>query len=595
MSQPSASAALRQQQLHSPAASTNAALSCVIMDAERSAACSPQSQPSSSRGLGIAPGAMGVGLGIPPMGVSMVGVGNALLPLSMPVRDPLGAVGAEPSNHQFHHHHSLQKQQLQLQHKYQHQQQQQQQQQAVAQPAAGVLNFELDPTVKRAEMDLDNGIPFQQAQLQSQFQPLPGPGTLPFHPNQSFGSFSSLEMHSLSNRSSSSTVNSSFSGLTGISGSLSLPLSADALLDEFKFPESKSSSSGGPNSPIISAGSSKHQAASFANTGASGSGGSNAQYSEEYLTDTRRTSVVSETSSLSHQFHNFNFFSSPALALGLASQEQQQAALQQLRRQSMTLAANARRSSITLQATQQPTISKKQRHASASLSALDKPDLSFLRSAPTSVPAVVHSTSAIIPMPHHHQQYSHQQNTSQQHHQNTGDDVTYPPLDSSQNVSVIGTSLRPTHIHLNAAPLVTTFNGVFSTSPTSSPSPRTPSNSIGQPGDGDWSPSGEASVKRTKSSKLKVSASAPALKGSNSNSGGEGSSADSNGGVVNRPRDFLCNVCGNRFLRKQDLNRHDATHAKTKPFTCPLGCGTCFGRSDALTRHLRSRKCSGVH
>ncbi|KAJ3208260.1 hypothetical protein HDU82_002715 [Entophlyctis luteolus] len=527
MSQPSASAALRQQQLHSPAASTNAALSCVIMDAERSAACSPQSQPSSSRGLGIAPGAMGVGLGIPPMGVSMVGVGNALLPLSMPVRDPLGAVGAEPSNHQFHHHHSLQKQQLQLQHKYQHQQQQQQQQQAVAQPAAGVLNFELDPTVKRAEMDLDNGIPFQQAQLQSQFQPLPGPGTLPFHPNQSFGSFSSLEMHSLSNRSSSSTVNSSFSGLTGISGSLSLPLSADALLDEFKFPESKSSSS--------------------------------------------------------------------ALALGLASQEQQQAALQQLRRQSMTLAANARRSSITLQATQQPTISKKQRHASASLSALDKPDLSFLRSAPTSVPAVVHSTSAIIPMPHHHQQYSHQQNTSQQHHQNTGDDVSYPPLDSSQNVSVIGTSLRPTHIHLNAAPLVTTFNGVFSTSPTSSPSPRTPSNSIGQPGDGDWSPSGEASVKRTKSSKLKVSASAPALKGSNSNSGGEGSSADSNGGVVNRPRDFLCNVCGNRFLRKQDLNRHDATHAKTKPFTCPLGCGTCFGRSDALTRHLRSRKCSGVH
>ncbi|ORY48023.1 hypothetical protein BCR33DRAFT_714473 [Rhizoclosmatium globosum] len=61
-----------------------------------------------------------------------------------------------------------------------------------------------------------------------------------------------------------------------------------------------------------------------------------------------------------------------------------------------------------------------------------------------------------------------------------------------------------------------------------------------------------------------------------------------------RPRDYVCATCLNRFLRRQDLNRHEVTHQKTKGFSCPLGCGTMFGRSDALTRHLRMKKCSGV-
>ncbi|KAI9352935.1 hypothetical protein BDR26DRAFT_209175 [Obelidium mucronatum] len=66
-------------------------------------------------------------------------------------------------------------------------------------------------------------------------------------------------------------------------------------------------------------------------------------------------------------------------------------------------------------------------------------------------------------------------------------------------------------------------------------------------------------------------------------------------GSDNRPRDFICATCHNRFLRRQDLNRHEVTHNRTKQFTCPLGCGTNFGRSDALTRHLKMKKCSGAN
>ncbi|KAJ3265739.1 hypothetical protein HDU77_004006 [Chytriomyces hyalinus] len=61
-----------------------------------------------------------------------------------------------------------------------------------------------------------------------------------------------------------------------------------------------------------------------------------------------------------------------------------------------------------------------------------------------------------------------------------------------------------------------------------------------------------------------------------------------------RPRDFFCEVCRNRFLRRQDLARHSVTHSKTKAHVCPLGCGTSFGRSDALTRHLKTKRCSGA-
>ncbi|KAJ3066131.1 hypothetical protein HDU98_010544, partial [Podochytrium sp. JEL0797] len=51
----------------------------------------------------------------------------------------------------------------------------------------------------------------------------------------------------------------------------------------------------------------------------------------------------------------------------------------------------------------------------------------------------------------------------------------------------------------------------------------------------------------------------------------------------NRPRDFQCVVCRKWFLRRQDLRRHEVTHSKLKAFQCPLGCGTSFGRSDALS------------
>ncbi|KAI8609313.1 hypothetical protein BC830DRAFT_1054882, partial [Chytriomyces sp. MP71] len=50
-------------------------------------------------------------------------------------------------------------------------------------------------------------------------------------------------------------------------------------------------------------------------------------------------------------------------------------------------------------------------------------------------------------------------------------------------------------------------------------------------------------------------------------------------------RDYRCDLCKNRFLRRQDLSRHLVTHSKSKTHNCPLGCGTSFGRSDALTRH----------
>ncbi|KAJ3229279.1 hypothetical protein HDU81_005513 [Chytriomyces hyalinus] len=56
-------------------------------------------------------------------------------------------------------------------------------------------------------------------------------------------------------------------------------------------------------------------------------------------------------------------------------------------------------------------------------------------------------------------------------------------------------------------------------------------------------------------------------------------------GSGGRPRDYQCSVCRKWFLRRQDLRRHEVTHSKVKAFQCPLGCGTTFGRSDALSRH----------
>ncbi|KAJ3040152.1 hypothetical protein HDV00_011372 [Rhizophlyctis rosea] len=57
----------------------------------------------------------------------------------------------------------------------------------------------------------------------------------------------------------------------------------------------------------------------------------------------------------------------------------------------------------------------------------------------------------------------------------------------------------------------------------------------------------------------------------------------------NQPRSFHCPSCPKSFLRKQDLKRHEVTHAERRPFGC--GCGVRFTRSDALQRHVRARRC----
>ncbi|KAI9103757.1 hypothetical protein DFS34DRAFT_567680, partial [Phlyctochytrium arcticum] len=58
-----------------------------------------------------------------------------------------------------------------------------------------------------------------------------------------------------------------------------------------------------------------------------------------------------------------------------------------------------------------------------------------------------------------------------------------------------------------------------------------------------------------------------------------------------RVRKFQCGTCGAKCLRKQDLNRHQATHLNgQKPFSCGH-CGVGFTRQDALHRHQKAGKC----
>ncbi|KAI8821246.1 hypothetical protein BJ741DRAFT_637348 [Chytriomyces cf. hyalinus JEL632] len=59
---------------------------------------------------------------------------------------------------------------------------------------------------------------------------------------------------------------------------------------------------------------------------------------------------------------------------------------------------------------------------------------------------------------------------------------------------------------------------------------------------------------------------------------------------VHRTNDgmFECKVCQKQCIRKQDLIRHEITHSKAKHFVCPSNCGSAFGRSDALGRHLKT-------
>ncbi|KAI8585256.1 hypothetical protein BDZ88DRAFT_381672, partial [Geranomyces variabilis] len=54
---------------------------------------------------------------------------------------------------------------------------------------------------------------------------------------------------------------------------------------------------------------------------------------------------------------------------------------------------------------------------------------------------------------------------------------------------------------------------------------------------------------------------------------------------------FICTECPKRFLRRQDLSRHAATHLNGfKPYRC-VHCGTGFTRQDALHRHGKAKRC----
>ncbi|KAJ3294487.1 hypothetical protein HDU79_010893 [Rhizoclosmatium sp. JEL0117] len=58
-----------------------------------------------------------------------------------------------------------------------------------------------------------------------------------------------------------------------------------------------------------------------------------------------------------------------------------------------------------------------------------------------------------------------------------------------------------------------------------------------------------------------------------------------------RGRDFVCKVCGSLFIRKQDMQRHEATHSEVKEHVCTIkGCGAGFVRRDALMRHMKSKR-----
>ena len=46
-----------------------------------------------------------------------------------------------------------------------------------------------------------------------------------------------------------------------------------------------------------------------------------------------------------------------------------------------------------------------------------------------------------------------------------------------------------------------------------------------------------------------------------------------------------CPACGKRFKTKKDLDRHQLTHSKVKPFAC-LQCDKGFSRKDHLKRHM---------
>ncbi|KAI9344965.1 hypothetical protein BDR26DRAFT_857003 [Obelidium mucronatum] len=57
-----------------------------------------------------------------------------------------------------------------------------------------------------------------------------------------------------------------------------------------------------------------------------------------------------------------------------------------------------------------------------------------------------------------------------------------------------------------------------------------------------------------------------------------------------KPLVFVCSICGGISNRKQDLQRHEATHTQIKNYVCPvLTCKFAFVRKDALSRHIKSK------
>ncbi|KAJ7774263.1 hypothetical protein DFH07DRAFT_800825 [Mycena maculata] len=54
-------------------------------------------------------------------------------------------------------------------------------------------------------------------------------------------------------------------------------------------------------------------------------------------------------------------------------------------------------------------------------------------------------------------------------------------------------------------------------------------------------------------------------------------------------RQFKCSKCPLRFLRKNELKRHERVHDNSRPFVClEPECKKAFRRHDLLTRHLKS-------
>ena len=51
------------------------------------------------------------------------------------------------------------------------------------------------------------------------------------------------------------------------------------------------------------------------------------------------------------------------------------------------------------------------------------------------------------------------------------------------------------------------------------------------------------------------------------------------------PGSLFCPACGKAFRTKKDLDRHEVTHSKVKPFAC-LQCDKGFSRKDHLKRHM---------